>query len=92
MGYNYRYTVTYWSDCDGCEIIETGFVCGDTYADAAKRVATVYGENDIMMETLAYFDDCGGVLADGILGLSDELIKAHAEKVIKTAGGFANAQ
>ena len=31
MGYNYRYTVTYWCDCDGCEIIETGFVCGDNY-------------------------------------------------------------
>ena len=92
MGYNYRYTVTYWSDCDGCEIIETGFVCGDTYADAAKRLATVYGENDIMMETLAYFDDCAGVIADDILGLSDELIKAHAEKVIKTAGGFANGK
>ena len=45
-----------------------------------------------MMETLAYFDDCGGVIADGILGLSGELIKAHTEKVIKTAGGFANGK
>ena len=92
MGYNYRYTVTYWSDCDGCELIETGFVCGDNYADAAKKLATVYGENDIMMETLAYFDDCGGVIVDDVKGVSSELTKNHAEKVIKTAGGFANAQ
>lgn len=92
MGYNYRYTITYWGECGDHEVIETGFVCGDTYAEALKKLATAYGENNIMMETLAYFDDCGGVIADGVMGISSELAKNHAEKVIKTAGGFVNAQ
>ena len=92
MGYNYRYTVTFWNESEGCEMIETGFVCGDNYADATEKLATMYGEVDIMMETLAYFSDFGGVIIDDTIGLSGELIEAHAEKIIETAGGIVNAQ
>lgn len=92
MGYNYRYTVTFWNEADCCETIETGFVCGDNYADATTKLATMYGEVNIMMETLAYFSDFGGVIIDDTKGLSSGLIEAHTEKVVETAGGFANAQ
>ena len=92
MGYNYRYTVTYWNEIDGCDTIETGFVCGNDYTDATSKLVTMYDEDDIKMLSIAFYSEYGGVIIDNDMSLDSELIKAHAEKVIETAGGFANAQ
>ena len=92
MGYNYRYTVTYWNEIGGCDIIETGFVCGDDCVDATSKLTTMYGEDYIKMVSIAFYSEYGGVIIDGDTSLNSELVKAHAEKVIKTAGGFANGQ
>ena len=92
MGYNYRYTVTFWNESEGCEMIETGFVCGDNYADATSKLATMYGEDYIKMVSIAYHSEFGGVIIDNDWSLGDEPIKAHAEKFIKPAGGITNAQ
>lgn len=92
MGYNYRYTVTYWNEFDDNEVIETGFVCGDGCTDATSKLVTMYGEDYIKMVSIAYHSEYGGVIIDNDHSLGEEAIKAHAEKFIETAGGISNAQ
>ena len=43
---------------DGCNTSkENGYVCGDSYAAAARNLSDCYGENDIISITIKYVAD-----------------------------------
>lgn len=92
MGYNYRYTITYWNEIDGSDTIETGFVCGNDCADATSKLVTMYGEDYIKMVSIAYYSETGGVIIDNDMGVDSELIKAHAERIIEITGGIGGVE
>lgn len=62
----FKYEVNYWEDIDGIDVTCRGYTVGETYAEAAAKIAKYYGDTAINSLTLEATD-----MEDGVLEMSN---------------------
>lgn len=67
----FRFEIEAWNEIDEEKSIDRGIVAGETYGDAANKLANIYtkpnGENEIISMKLYEIENANGVVFDSDL-------------------------